>query len=282
MSGLWNNAKTTILMGSLMGLCLGIGYLIGGNGGLVYAFIFGGAINLIMFFFSDKIALATMRAQEIGPDDDPTLWQIVEQLSQRAGLPMPRVYISPAAAPNAFATGRGPRHSAVCVTAGLRQMLNEYELRGVLAHELSHVKNRDVLISTIAAIMAGAITVLTRIFVFTGGGHDDERRGNPLIAILLMILAPIAAVIIQMAISRSREYEADRSGAELAGDPEGLARSLQKLDAANKRIPLPAPDTQSSLFIVQPLTGGFGKLFSTHPPTEERIARLRAMERRVY
>jgi heat shock protein HtpX len=283
MSGLWNNAKTTLLLGSLMGLCLGIGYLIGGNGGLVYAFLFGGVLNLIMFFFSDKIALATMRAQEIGPDDDPTLWQIVEQLSQRAGLPMPRVYISPAAAPNAFATGRGPRHSAVCVTAGLRQMLNDHELQGVLAHELSHVKNRDVLISTIAAIMAGALTVLTRIFVFTGGGHDDERRGNPLIAILLMILAPIAALIIQMAISRSREYEADRSGAELAGDPRGLARSLQKLESANRRIPMHVPDAQSSLFIVQPLTGSnFAKLFSTHPPTEERVARLMEMERRGY
>ena len=283
MSGLWNNTKTTILMGALMGLCLGIGYLIGGNGGLIYAFIIGGVFNLIAFFFSDKIALATMRAQEIGPNDDPALWQTVEDLSQRAGLPMPRVYISPAAAPNAFATGRGPRHSAVCVTAGLRQMLNDNELRGVLAHELSHVKNRDVLISTIAAIMAGAITMLTRIFVFTGGGHDDDRHGNPLIAILLMILAPIAAFIIQMAISRSREYEADRSGAELAGDPEGLARSLQKLEAANKRIPLPVPDAQSSLFIVQPLTGSsVAKLFSTHPPTEERIARLRAMGQRGY
>ncbi len=282
MSGLWNNMKTTILMGTLMGLCLGIGYLIGGNGGLIYAFIIGGVMNLIAFFFSDKIALATMRAQEIGPDDDPALWQIVEDLSQRAGLPMPRVYISPAAAPNAFATGRGPHHSAVCVTAGLRQMLNENELRGVLAHELSHVKNRDVLISTIAAIMAGAITMLTR-FVFWTGGGDDDRRVNPLIAILMMILAPIAAMLIQLAISRSREYEADRSGAELAGDPEGLARSLQKLEAANKRIPLPVPDAQSSLFIVQPLTGSsVAKLFSTHPPTEERIARLRAMEQRGY
>jgi heat shock protein HtpX len=279
MSGLWNNMKTTILMGSLMGLCLGIGYLIGGSGGLVYAFILGGAMNLIAFFFSDKIALATMRAQEIGPNDDPALWQIVEQLSQRAGLPMPRVYISPAAAPNAFATGRGPRHSAVCVTAGLRQMLNDNELRGVLGHELSHVKNRDILISTIAAIMAGAISWLGYMALW---GHDD-RRTNPLVAILLMILAPIAAMLIQLAISRSREYEADRSGAELAGDPEGLARSLQKLEAANKRIPLPVPDAQSSLFIVQPLTGSsMAKLFSTHPPTEERIARLRAMERRGY
>ncbi len=282
MSGLWNNVKTTILMGSLMGLCLGIGYLIGGNGGLIYAFVIGGVFNLIAFFFSDKIALATMRAQEIGPNDDPALWQIVEDLSQRAGLPMPRVYISPAAAPNAFATGRGPHHSAVCVTAGLRQMLNDNELRGVLAHELSHVKNRDVLISTIAAIMAGAITMLTR-FVFWTGGGDDDRRVNPLIAILMMVLAPIAAMLIQLAISRSREYEADRSGAELAGDPEGLARSLQKLEAANKRIPLPVPDAQSSLFIVQPLTGSsVAKLFSTHPPTEERIARLRAMEQRGY
>ncbi len=281
MSGLWNNTKTTLLMGALMGLCLGIGYLIGGTHAMVYAFIFGGVLNLIAFFFSDKIALATMHAQEISEADDPTLWRTVEDLSQRAGLPMPRVYISPAAAPNAFATGRGPNHSAVCVTAGLRQMLSDNELRGVLGHELSHVKNRDVLISTIAAVMAGAITMLTR-FVFWGGG-DDDRRVNPLIAILMMILAPIAALIIQMAISRSREYEADRSGAELAGDPESLARSLQKLETANQRIPLPVPDAQSSLFIVQPLTGSdLSKLFSTHPPTEERIARLRAMERRGY
>ncbi|MGE5297079.1 MAG: zinc metalloprotease HtpX [Solirubrobacterales bacterium] len=277
MTGLMNNLKTTILMGSLMGLCLAIGYLIGGPNAMIFAFLFGGILNLIAFFFSDKIALATMHAQEIGPHDDPALWQIVEELSQRAGLPMPRVYISPAAAPNAFATGRGPHHSAVCVTAGLRQMLSDRELRGVLGHELSHVKNRDILISTIAAIMAGAITMLSR-FVFFGGG-DDDHRGNPLLAILMIVLAPIAALIIQMAISRSREYEADRAGAELAQDPESLARSLLKLESANQRIPLPVPDTQSSLFIVQPLTGNsIGKLFSTHPPTEERVARLREME----
>jgi heat shock protein HtpX len=274
-----NNFKTTLLMGSLMGLCLLIGYLIGGPNAMIFAFVFGGALNLIAFFFSDKIALATMHAQEIGPNDDPALWRIVEELSQRAGLPMPRVYISPAAAPNAFATGRGPSHSAVCVTAGLRQMLTDSELRGVLGHELSHVKNRDVLISTIAAIMAGAITMLSR-FVFFGGG-DDDRRGNPLIAILMLVLAPIAALIIQMAISRSREYEADRAGAELSQDPESLARSLLKLESGNQRIPLPVPDAQSSLFIVQPLTGNsIGKLFSTHPPTEERVARLREMEQR--
>lgn len=277
MRGLVNNLKTTLLMGSLMGLCLGVGYLIGGPHAMIYAFVFGGIMNLIAFFFSDKIALATMRAQQIGPDEDPVLWGLVEQLSRRAGLPMPRVFVSPAAAPNAFATGRSPRYSAVCVTAGLRQMLSDAELQGVLAHELAHIKNRDVLIGTIAAIMAGAITLLGRLAFFTGGGND--RRGNPLIAILMMILAPIAAVIIQMAISRSREYEADRLGAVLAQDARGLARSLQKLEAANRRIPLPVPETQSSLFIVQPLTGGFGKLFSTHPPTEERIARLLEMER---
>ena len=277
MGRLWNNLKTTLLMGSLMGLCMGIGYLVGGRMGITYAFVLGGAMNLVAYFFSDKIALATMRAQEISPSDDPSLWGIVEQLSQRAGLPMPRVYISPAAAPNAFATGRGPRHSAVCVTAGLRQMLNDEELRGVIAHELSHVKNRDILISTIAAIMAGAISWLAYMAMW---GNDD-RRGNPLVALLMMILAPLAAGLIQMAISRSREFEADRSGAELVGDPRGLARSLQKLDAASKRIPLPVPDAQSSLFIVQPLTGSsVAKLFSTHPPTEERVARLMAMERR--
>lgn len=271
-----NDLKTTLLMGSLMGLCLAVGYLIGGANAMIYAFLFGGLMNLIAFFFSDKIALATMRARQIGPEDDPTLWRIVEQLSQRAGLPMPRVYISPAAAPNAFATGRSPRHSAVCVTKGLRQMLSERELRGVLGHELAHVKNRDILIGTMAAIMAGVITMLTRLMFFTGG--DNDRRGNPLVAILLMVLAPIGAMIIQMAISRSREYEADRSSAELTQDPEALARSLQKLEMANHRIPLPVPQTQSSLFIVQPLTGGgLTKLFSTHPPTEKRVERLLQM-----
>ena len=277
MGRLWNGFKTTLLMGSLMGLCLGVGYLIGGRIGIFYAFFVGGLMNLVAYFFSDKIALATMRATQISPNDDPTLWGMVEQLSQRAGLPMPRVYISPAAAPNAFATGRGPRHSAVCVTAGLRQMLNDKELRGVIAHELSHVKNRDILISTIAAILAGAISSITYMAMW---GNDD-RRSNPLIALLLMILAPMAALLIQLAISRSREFEADRAGAELVGDPRGLARSLQKLDAANRRIPLPVPDAQSSLFIVQPLTGSnVARLFSTHPPTEERVARLMAMERR--
>ncbi|MBM4026288.1 MAG: protease HtpX [Planctomycetes bacterium] len=272
-----NNLKTTVLMGSLMGLVLAVGYLIGGQAALLPALVIGGVMNLFAYYFSDKIALATMRAQEISAHDDPALWRMVERLAARAALPMPRVYISPAAAPNAFATGRGPRHSAVCVTAGLRQMLNEDELEGVIAHELSHIKHRDVLISTIAAIMAGAITWVA--YMAFWGGRD--RRANPLVGLLLLIFAPLAAGLIRMAISRSREFEADRLGAELAGSARGLARSLQKLDAANRRIPLRVPDGQSSLFIVQPLTGSdMTKLMSTHPPTEERVARLMEMERR--
>ncbi len=271
---LLNNIKTTVLMGSLMGLCLGVGYLIGGHGAMLPALVIGGMMNVLAYFFSDKIALATMRASQISEQDDPALWNTVERLAQRAGLPMPRVYISPASAPNAFATGRNPQHSAVCVTEGLRQTLNREELEGVIAHELSHIKHRDILISTIAAIMAGAISWVAYM---TFWGHGD-RRSNPLVGVLLLIFAPLAAGLIRMAISRSREFEADRMGAELAGSGRGLARSLQKLDAASRRIPLPVPDAQSSLFIVQPLTSsGFGKLFSTHPPTDERVARLLQM-----
>jgi len=271
-----NNVKTTVLMGSLMGLCLAVGYLIGGQGALLPALVLGGVMNLFAYFFSDKIALATMRATQITEADDPELWNTVERLAQRAGLPMPRVYISPASAPNAFATGRNPRHSAVCVTDGLRQILAPAELEGVIAHELSHIKHRDVLISTIAAIVAGAITWIAYL-AFWGG---DNRRSNPLVGLLLLLFAPLGAGLIRMAISRSREFEADRMGAELAGSGRGLARSLQKLDAASRRIPLRVPDAQGSLFIVQPLTGsGFAKLMSTHPPTEERVARLLAMER---
>lgn len=277
MSRLVNNLKTTVLMGSLMGLCLAVGYLIGGQGALLPALVIGGMMNLFVYYFSDKIALATMHATQVSREDDPELWDTVARLAERAGLPMPRVYVSPAAAPNAFATGRNPRHSAVCVTEGLRQILNREELEGVIAHELSHVKHRDVLISTIAAIVAGAITWLTYMAFW---GHGD-RRSNPLVSLLILIFAPLAAGLIRMAISRSREFEADRMGAELAGSGRGLARSLQKLDAASRRIPLPIPDAQGSLFIVQPLTGhDMAKLFSTHPPTEERVARLLEMDRR--
>jgi heat shock protein HtpX len=273
MFGIWNNIKTTLLMAVLMGLCLAIGYLIGGQAALIPALAIGAVMNFFAYFFSDKIALATMRAVEISRDDDPVVWDITERLSQKAGLPMPRVYISPAAAPNAFATGRGPSHSAVCVTAGLRQLLSDYELEGVIAHELSHVRHRDILISTIVAVFAGAISWLSYM-AFWGGG-DRDRRSNPLIAILLMVLAPLAAMLIQLAISRSREFEADRLGSELAGSGRGLANALAKLEQASKHIPLPVPDSQRSMFIVEPLTGsGFSKLFMTHPPTEERIKRL--------
>jgi heat shock protein HtpX len=269
----WNNIKTVVLMGGLMGLCLAIGYLIGGQSALLPALVIGSVMNLVAFFFSDKIALATMRAVEISEGDDPELWHTVRRLANRAGLQMPRVYVSPAAAPNAFATGRGPRHSAVCVTAGLREMLDEYELEGVIAHELSHIKHRDILISTIAAIVAGAISWVSYL-AFWGGGSRD-RRANPLIALLLLILAPLAATLIQLAISRSREFEADRLGAETVGSGRPLADALRKLESANQRIPLPVPDTQRNMFIVEPLTGsGFAKLFMTHPPTEQRIERL--------
>lgn len=274
----WNNLKTTALMAGLMGLCLGIAYLLGGPQALLPALILGGVLNLIAFFYSDKIALATMRAHEVDRAEDRVLVDAVERLAREANMPCPRVYISPAAAPNAFATGRSPSHSAVCVTAGLRQMLNDEELEGVIAHELAHVKHRDVLISTVAAVVAGAITYLTYLALFFGGGRD--RRGNPIVALLLMILAPVAASLIQMAISRSREYEADRFGASLAGGPRGLASALRKLHYASSRVPLPVPDAQSNMFIVAPLTGReMSKLFMTHPPVEERIERLMSMQR---
>ena len=277
MQKLWNNTKTTMLLGGLMGLCLGVGYLLGGRGALLPALLIGGAMNVVAFFFSDRIALATMRARPVSRRDDPQLYDLVQRLAERANLPMPRVYMSPAAAPNAFATGRSPRHSAVCVTIGLRRMLDEEELAGVLAHELSHIRHRDMLIATVAAVVAGAITMLTYMGLFFGG--DDDEHG-PLVALLLLIVAPIAAGVIRMAISRSREFEADRGGAQIAGTGRGLARALQKLDAASRRVPLPVPDAQSSLFIVQPLTGRrLAKLFASHPPMDERIRRLQAMDR---
>ena len=281
MSALWNSTKTALLMGGLMGLALGIGYLIGGPGAMAIALALGGAVNLIAFFFSDKIALATMRAQQVTEQDDPALWRTVATLSRQANLPMPRVYISPTPAPNAFATGRGPKHSAVCVTAGLRQLLNEQELAGVVAHELAHIKNRDILISTIAAMIAGAISYLAYMAMWFGGGRDDEDSPNPLVGLLLMIFAPLAAMLIQMAISRSREYEADRFGAELAGSPRGLARALEKLEQGASQIPLPVMDAQRNMFIVEPLTGmKVARLFMTHPPVEDRVRRLLAMKGR--
>jgi len=263
-----------VLMAGLMGLCMAIGYAIGGPNAMLPALIIGGIMNFLAFFFSDKIALATMRAVPVSRKDDPELYDIVQSLADNAGLPMPAVYVSPAAAPNAFATGRNPRHSAVCVTAGLRRMLSSDELAGVIAHELAHIKNRDILISTIAAVMAGAISWLSYMMMFSGGrGRRDG--GHPLLGLLLMILAPLAAMLIQMAIGRSREYEADRMGASLVRSGRPLANALQKLDSASRQIPLPVPDSQSNMFIVAPLTGSdMAKLFMTHPPVKDRIARL--------
>ncbi|NLW85355.1 MAG: zinc metalloprotease HtpX [Planctomycetes bacterium] len=275
MSGFWNDTKTALLMAGMMGLCLGAGYLLGGQGALIWALILGGGLNVLAYYFSDKIALASMRAVSITPQDDPWLYSTVARLAEQANMPMPRVYISPAAAPNAFATGRNPQNSAVCVTAGLRQMLNQSEMEGVIAHELSHIRHRDILISTIAAVLAGAISYLGYMVMWFGGGR---RRDNPLAALLLIILAPVAAMLIRLAISRSREYEADRGGAELAGSAEGLSNALRKLDAASRQIPLPVSDAQSHLFIVAPLAGGnLSRLFATHPPVEDRIRRLAAV-----
>ncbi len=276
----WNDTKTVLLMAGLMGLCLAVGYLLGGQSAMIGALAVGATINIVALFFSDKIALATMHAQPVSRQDDPALWNMVENLSQRAGLPMPGVYVSPAQAPNAFATGRSPRHSVVCVTQGLRQMLSDRELEGVIAHELSHIQHRDMLIGTVAAIIAGAITWLAHMAMFFGGRDDRDR--NPIVALLLLILAPLAAAMIQMAVSRSREYEADREGAELSGSPRGLASALGKLASANRHIPLPVNEAQRHLFIVAPLAGGgVTKLFMTHPPIEERIQRLMEMDRQM-
>jgi heat shock protein HtpX len=282
MRGMWNGTKTAVLMAFLMGLCLAIGYVLGHGSQrmMLMAFMFGGVMNFIMYFFSDKIALMTMQAKQIERKDDPKLWDTVERLCNRADLPMPKVYVSPAAAPNAFATGRNPHHSAVCVTEGLRRILSDSELSGVIAHELSHVKNRDILISTIAATMAGAIAYLARMALWFGGGRSDrDEDSNPIVALVILIIAPIAAMLIQLAISRSREYQADASGAELSGSPDGLAKALEKLSDASKQIPLPVSNAQANMFIVAPLTGEqMASLFMTHPPTKKRIERLMAMK----
>jgi len=273
-----NGLKTAVLLGLLMALCLGVGYVFGREQGMLIGLVFGGGMSLVSYFFSDKIALASVGAQPVSREQAPELYEMVERLSQRAGLPMPRLYFSPEQAPNAFATGRNPRNGVVCVTAGLMNMMSGKELEGVLGHELSHIKHRDILISTVAAIIAGAITYCAHMMMWFGGGGRD--RDNPLgIAgvLLSILLAPIAAGLIQMAISRSREYAADASGAQLAGGPEGLIGALRKLEVANKQIPMNVSPAESHMFIVMPLTGesrGLLDLFRTHPPTEKRIANL--------
>ncbi|MCL2640370.1 MAG: zinc metalloprotease HtpX [Phycisphaerales bacterium] len=271
-----NGVKTAVLLGLLMALLMAIGYGFGRESGMFIGLIFGGIMSFVSYFFSDKIALASVRAQPITREQAPELYDMTQRLAERAGIPMPRLYYSQEPAPNAFATGRNPRHAAVCVTAGLMNMMNGKELEGVIAHELSHVKNRDILISTIAAIIAGAISFLANMMMWFGGG--GRHRDNPfgIIGVLMtFFLAPIAAGLIQMAISRSREFAADARGAELAGGPEGLMSALKKLEVGNRQIPMNVNPSESHMFIMRPSIGeGLSNLFRTHPPTEKRIAKL--------
>lgn len=272
-----NHAKTAMLLGALMGLCMAVGYWVGGPQGLLFGLLFGGVGNLIAFFFSDRIALAAMGAREVPPDELPWLHEMVERLALRAGLPKPRLYVCPQAAPNAFATGRSPRHSAVAVTAGMLRSFPAHEIEGVLAHELAHVRHRDVLISTIAAVLAGIISYAAYMLMFFGGGRGRENPLGAIGAVAMVILAPLAAALIQAAISRQREFAADSYGGELCGDPLKLAAALARLQAGNERIPTDTNPAFHNMYIVEPLSaGGMARLFSTHPPTEERIAALRA------
>ena len=277
-----NVLRTTVLLAALTALFLVIGGAIGGNQGLFIAFVFALLMNFASYWFSDKIVLSMYRAREVSLNEAPDLYRLVQRLAQRAGIPMPRVYIIPSDAPNAFATGRNPQHGAVAVTEGILRMLDTDELAGVLAHELGHIRNRDTLIMTVAATLAGAITMLAHmaqwgaIFGFGRRDEEDSGGGGMLSLLFMAILAPIAATLIQLAISRSREYFADSTGAAVAGSPSGLARALEKLHYASQRLPMDANPATAHLFIVNPLTGGsLANLFSTHPPIEERIRRLR-------
>ena len=270
--------KTTLLLAVLTGILMAIGTLLGGRSGMTIALVMAAAMNFSALFWSDKIVLRMYHAQPVGPAEAPEFHAIVERLAMKAGIPMPKLYVVPGPALNAFATGRSPKHAAVAATEGLLRAMNREELEGVLAHELSHVLNRDTLVSTVAATIAGAISWLSHPFLLLGGGDDD--RPNPIAALALMLLAPMAAMMVQMAVSRSREYGADETGARLVGYPQGLASALGKLDAAARRIPLHASPSTAHLFIVNPLSGrGFASLFSTHPPLQDRIARLLAMGR---
>jgi heat shock protein HtpX len=275
-----NTFKTAFLLTLLTLLLMFIGRFFGGQNGMLLALVFAAVMNFVSYFYSDKIALAMYRAQPVTREELPRAYAAVERLTQKIGLPMPKIYVIPNESPNAFATGRNPQHASVAVTQGILNLLNDEELEGVLAHELGHVNNRDILISSVAATVAGAITMLASMgrfaMIFGGmGGDRDDRRGGGLGALLMLILAPIAASLIQLAVSRSREYQADATGAHFTGNPYALASALAKLDAYSRRLPLQATPSTAHLFIIQPFLGmNFGSLFSTHPPIAKRIERL--------
>jgi heat shock protein HtpX len=277
-----NYLKTALLLGLLTALILVVGGSLGGRQGMIIALVFAGVMNFVSYWFSDKIVLAMYRGREVSPAEAPRFHAIVDGLIARAGLPKPKLYVLPGDSPNAFATGRNPSHAAVAATEGILNLMSDEELEGVIAHELGHVKNRDILISSVAATIAGAVSVLASMAKwgamfggYGGRGDDDRGGGNIFVVLLTAILAPIAAMIIQMAISRSREFGADATGAAIAGQPYGLARALEKLDAYSKRLPMQATPATAHMFIVAPFTGAaFANLFSTHPPVAERIRRL--------
>ena len=273
-----NTFKSTLMLVTLMLVLVFVGDRIGGENGMILAFAISVAMNFTAYFFSDKIALSMYRAQPVTREQLPRAYEVIERLTAKQGLPMPKIYVLPTESPNAFATGRNPQHASVAVTHGILGLLDDEELEGVLAHELGHVKNRDILTSSIAATLAGAITLIARMGYWAslfGGGSGRRDRNGGLTALLMFIVAPIAATLIQLAISRSREYEADATGAHTTGNPYALARALQKLEDYSRRVPLQASPSTAHLFIIAPLLGGgFGSLFSTHPPTKERIRRL--------
>jgi heat shock protein HtpX len=280
-----NTIKTVGLMTFLMVLFVAIGGALGGRGGMVMAILFATVMNVGMYWFSDKIVLRMYKAQPVTESEAPEIYAIVHTLVQRAGMPMPKVYVIPDETPNAFATGRNPEHAVVAVTHGITRLLSREELTGVIAHELAHIKHRDMLTGTIVATIAGAISMLAQMaqwsMIFGGGRRDDDEGGSPIVAIVMMIVAPIAAMLVQMAISRTREFEADKGGAGIAGSPSGLANALLKLEKGSQIIPMhDAKPATAHMFIVNPLTGGgLFKLFSTHPPIEERVKRLNEMAR---
>jgi heat shock protein HtpX len=277
-----NTLKTAALMVGLTLVLVWAGSALGGKSGMTIALIFALLMNIFSYWFSDKIVLKMYRAQEITKGEAPELYEMVRRLTRKAGMPLPRIYIINQPQPNAFATGRSPDHAAVAVTTGIMRILSSEELEGVIGHELAHIGHRDILIGTIAATIAGAISYLAYMaqWAMIFGGSDDEEGGNPLAAIAVMIIAPIAAMLIQMAISRSREYSADAGGAKIAGNPMHLANALRKLHSASQQIPMQAQPATAHMFIVNPLSGGrMARLFSTHPPMEERVARLENMRR---